>query len=82
MSGEDGAFPHEQVVADLAATWNLTEELARRRWQRESECTPVPVTTAKNGTGTGSRSTRFPLFSIACRKGNVSTLRPTLRLGG
>jgi hypothetical protein len=36
-----GVLPQEQAVANLAATWNLNEELALLRWQRESEFTAL-----------------------------------------
>jgi len=31
--------PTEEAIAGLVARWNLTEEMARRRWQRESAAT-------------------------------------------
>jgi hypothetical protein len=31
------ALPPERAIAYLAERWNLTEEVARRRWQRESD---------------------------------------------
>lgn len=42
MREEVMSLPQEQAVAILAARWNLTEEMARRRWQRESGSNEVP----------------------------------------
>jgi hypothetical protein len=36
MSGSNGGVFTDEAVACIAARWNLTEEMARRRWQRES----------------------------------------------
>ncbi len=50
------ALSQGEAVAYLAARWNLTDELARRRWQRESESTTAIPHEHQNSGGNRMRN--------------------------